>query len=323
MISCRGVRILIVSILLFSSATAYAQEASFSVGILPFMVNGKKDRMSDEAVSELSGVLGKYAFIKLIDRSKMDTLLNEIALSQTGIVSDETIINSGKVHGLQIIITGTISSGKISARVIHMESQRVLAAVSGRRIADAEEFGSMFARSIEVFLNQENIRHLSNENSSIGFKFWLSKNVNGKTVNVNSGDKIAIGESIVFNFTGSIDGYLTIIDIQPGGDIVVLYPNDYSGSNNVKAGVHYTVPSKDDGFEITVGEPCGSDVIKAFYTSKKVDWLDAGRLQGEGFLTIKPEQKADACRGIYITKTKMKRAEWATGLVEIEVVNKK
>ena len=103
----KAASIFIISVFFFTPGVQ-AQQASFSVGILPFYNGKEKSAKSDTIVSVLSGTFGKYSFIQLVDRSKMDSLLNEIELSQTGMLDDASIIKEGKVRGLQVIVTGTV-----------------------------------------------------------------------------------------------------------------------------------------------------------------------------------------------------------------------
>ncbi len=58
----------------------------------------------------------------------------------------------------------------------------------------------------------------------------------------------------------------------------------------------------------------------AFFTEKKVDWLDRRKLSGEGFWTVKENEKYNLSRGFKITTTKLKRAEWESKVLEIDVI---
>ena len=69
-----------------------------------------------------------------------------------------------------------------------------------------------------------------------------------------------IGDSDVFKFKSNRDGSLTIVDIQAGRDVVVLFPNDLRPSNRIDSEAECSIPSGDDGFKITVTK------------LKKTDW---------------------------------------------------
>jgi hypothetical protein len=148
--------------------------------------------------------------------------------------------------------------------------------------------------------------------------FELKKRTHTK---INSNPRInRIGESVVFHFKSNRNGFLTIIDIQPNGDVVVLFPNDFSSSDGIKANTDYSIPSETDGFEITVTEPAGTDTIVAFFTLKKAAWLDRNKLGGEGFWSVKEGEKMEFSRGFNITATGLNKSEWESRALEIEVM---
>jgi len=103
--------------------------------------------------------------------------------------------------------------------------------------------------------------------------------------------------------------------------MVLLYPNDYSGSNLVKSGTIYSVPSEKDFFELIASEPAGIDTIIVFFTRRKVDWLDPKVLRGSGFKTVAEGEKYFASRAITLHSKKINRRDWKSVEVTIEVRN--
>ncbi len=101
--------------------------------------------------------------------------------------------------------------------------------------------------------------------------------------------------------------------------MVLLYPNDFSGSNEIKKNEQYAIPSPDDGFEITVSLPEGEDTLVAFFTKKKVDWLDMKKLSGEGFRSIRDGEKVMTSRGFNVTATALKRNDWESVEMTVNV----
>ena len=300
-------------ILLFS--TAHTQYSKIRVGIMPFYDYNKKNTAGSNSkivLSELSDSFSKYRFINLVERSKMEELVKEIELGQTGLVDENTAARLGKVQGLQVMVVGTINSDRITARAIHMETQKVIKSYSVPDISSIEVLGKKIASGIEVFIARENLKSMRNDSPSIDFKFWIDGTTDNREVKV--------GSKVEFKFKSNSDGFLTIVDIQPGGDVVILYPNDLHPSNKISAGMEYTIPSKEDGFEITVSEPAGLDTIVAFFTKTKVEWLDRNKLTGEGFWTVKENEKFALSRGFKITATKLRSADWESKTIEVMVV---
>ena len=89
-----------------------------------------------------------------------------------------------------------------------------------------------------------------------------------------------INEKIVFYVKADKNGYLTLLDIGPNGNITVIFPNKFHRENFVRADVTYQIPSPNYGFEFDVRGPAGLERIKAIVTLDKVSLLkldlDAG-----------------------------------------------
>lgn len=309
-------------ILLYGSTT-YPDTGFITVGIAPF--SGKKEEMekSKVLVSEISAGLGKYRFVKLVERSKLDEIAREIEFGMTGMVDERTVVKAGKIHGLQVMVVGTMSDRGISARAIHIETSKVIASHSVPSLSGADALAAALAKAIEVFLARETLKGMRNDSPDIDLDFRI-----GGTKGLSRGleitesaknPKLKIGETVAFRFRSNKDGYLTIVDIQPGGDVVVLFPNDMSPSNRIEAGRWYSIPSENDSFEIHVSEPAGKDTVVAFFTEAKVDWLDRGKLEGSGFQQVKDGEKLAMTRGLKVVSTGLKSSQWESRVIEIDV----
>lgn len=304
--------------LLVLTSYSYAQYDSITAGIMPFCDMEKNNQKTDILLSELTDALSRYRFIKLVERSKLKEVVQEIKFGMTGMVDEATAVKAGKIQGLQIMIVGTLRKNKITARAIHTETSQVIVSYSVSGISGMDILGKKLAAGVETFLARENLKSLRNDSPKLALDFWVERKDKGK---ITSGKKgvVKIGESVVFHFKSNKKGYLTIVDIQPGGDVVILFPNDMSPDNKISAGKTYSIPSEDDGFEITVSEPVGRDTVVAFFTKKKVDWLDRKKLTGEGFWTVKENEKFYMSRGFKVKATKLKRAAWESKVLEIDI----
>lgn len=78
------------------------------------------------------------------------------------------------------------------------------------------------------------------------------------------------GDTVKVSFETDRDAYLTLVDVGTSGRITRLWPNQFSGSDNlVRAGKRYAFPSSTDRFQFTVSGPEGLERIVAFATSEK------------------------------------------------------
>ncbi len=308
----------ILLLILILSFTSYAESSRLRTGVMPFYdttAGNSRSKRSKEVLSDIISGLAGYRFIDLIERAETDKLIKEIVLGQSGLVDEKTAAKAGKVHGLQLMITGTISRNRISARVIDIETQKIITAASVEKAAGSL-LADRLASGIEVHLAREKLKSLRNESREIDLKFWI-ENSSGKKIESRGTTKI--GEKVVFNFSSNRNGYLTIVDIQPGGDVVILFPNDMHPSNQIEAGRHYRIPSGNDTFEITVSKPAGTDTLVAFFTVNRVKWLDRDKLTGNGFWSVREKEKLALSRGFQVTATGLKKDLWESKVIDINV----
>ena len=117
--------------------------------------------------------------------------------------------------------------------------------------------------------------------SSFDVRVWTDK----KEYEVR--DNFIEKEKIIFYIKSQKNGYLTMLDVSPNGNITVIFPNKFRRDNFIEAGVTHQVPSPDYGFEFEVTGPAGLERIKAIVTLNKVSLL---KLDLEnGFHSVKNE----------------------------------
>lgn len=116
------------------------EAAPKTLAILPFENNSITDPARYEPLSKgLSAMLitdlsQSGTALRLIERGKIQSLLKEIALSQTGSVDESTAIRAGKILGAQNIAFGSFvvlaSNVRIDARIIEVETSELVMAES-------------------------------------------------------------------------------------------------------------------------------------------------------------------------------------------------
>lgn len=308
------IRLLFINFIVLLSLTVngYSQEY-ITTGIMPFTAANRNQ--SEVVISQLTKSLQQYPFIKLVERSQMQNLVNEIQLSMTGLVNEQSALQQGKILGIKVMIFGAIDKNTISARAVHTETGRVIAS-SSHTFQSVEQIGNELAFGIESFLARENLKRMRNDSPDIQVDFWIETK-DGKRVDPTQGLKI--GNSVRFKFKANKSGYVTIVDIQPTGEVVILFPNEFRQDNKISAHTVYSIPADDDGFELTVTEPAGEDTITLFFTEKKVDWLDMKKLQGEGFKTVNTEERFAVTRGFAVTATQLNNKQWESVVLNINV----
>jgi hypothetical protein len=126
-----------------------------------------------------------------------------------------------------------------------------------------------------------------------------------------------IGEAIRFFFRSDRDCYLTLVDYQTNGDVLVLFPNRYCQDNFIKAGTTYVIPDADYGFTLTVEPPAGLERIKAIATVEPLSLLDLN-FDRKCFTQVE-KHNTRSMRSISIALDKLSRLHWAENICTISV----
>jgi hypothetical protein len=88
------------------------------------------------------------------------------------------------------------------------------------------------------------------------------------------------GEDVAVYFRAEQDCYVVVYDIDPSGDVTVLFPTSYYGSTWVRGGEIYRVPGYDDDFTLEVTGGHGVDRIYAVASYEYINPPDFVRYIG-------------------------------------------
>lgn len=76
------------------------------------------------------------------------------------------------------------------------------------------------------------------------------------------------GDLLALTVTADRDGYVSVLDFAPSGQVLVLFPNQYHPDNRMSAGVPLAVPAASDSFSLRFGSPGGEEILVAILTEK-------------------------------------------------------
>ena len=302
--------------ILFFAGKTFAGNSPIETGIMPFCDMDNGNGKSDALLGQLTDVLSQYSFFLLVERSRIEGAANEIFFDTACVLDDAAAVKAARLLGLKLIITGTVSKYKISARAILTDTGKTISSCSIASQMGLESLGKRIATDVEAYMAGENLAKVSNESPAINFEFWIEK---GDRSEISSRGAVHIGETLVYNFRSSDDGYVTIIEVQPGGDVVLLFPNEATTNNKISKKQIYSLPSEENTFKVTVAEPPGTDIVAAFFTKKRIEWLGRNMLIGSGFLSVREDEKLAATSGLFATAAKLKNTDWESRIIELDV----
>ncbi|HKJ93702.1 MAG TPA: DUF4384 domain-containing protein, partial [Longimicrobiales bacterium] len=77
-----------------------------------------------------------------------------------------------------------------------------------------------------------------------------------------------IGEQVKFRIRSERAGYLTLVDVEPNGEVIVLYPNELDQDNQVRAGQEVVWPTPAMNAMVQAQPPTGKGIVRAFVTER-------------------------------------------------------
>lgn len=159
-----------------------------TMAVLPFENNSVTDPDRYAPLSKgLSAMLitdlkNSSTSLQLIERDKIQALLKEIALSQSGSVDQSTAVRAGKILGAQSIVFGSFmvlgNQVRMDARIIKVETSEVVMAESivgdsGGLMNLAMELAGKIARSMKVAFKPPQIKSEGDINAALNFSKGL------------------------------------------------------------------------------------------------------------------------------------------------------
>ncbi|NLE02553.1 MAG: hypothetical protein GX640_22030 [Fibrobacter sp.] len=120
--------------------------ANTRLTVIPFTENTAQGKGYGESMAEFMIVkIQKFGSFTLVDRGEFQRVVNEISLSQSGMIDDSATVQIGKMLSSQYLLSGSISllfgKYRITAKLIHTETTQIIrSAAISVNLADLENF---------------------------------------------------------------------------------------------------------------------------------------------------------------------------------------
>jgi len=100
------------------------------------------------------------------------------------------------------------------------------------------------------------------------------------TVNVNGKKQIRIDDALELTINSAKKGRLWVVRVDPNDQVDVLFPNEYSRDNTIKAYQPISVPPKGANYSIAATDPVGHSTLACIVTTGDTDLGDVFSSQG-------------------------------------------
>jgi hypothetical protein len=132
-------------------------------------------------------------------------------------------------------------------------------------------------------------------------------------------NSVVPGDAVTVHFRASEDCYVTLVDRGTSGSETVIFPNQFSQENFVRAGQEVLFPPQGGGFVFQVSGPAGTERILAYATRNPTDIaraLGIGKNTGGKFVSLGKKQFRD----IVVEDVRVQQsADWVTAEAAFQI----
>ena len=147
-------------------------------------------------------------------------------------------------------------------------------------------------------------------------------------VEIHPSNQHRIGDEVTFKLTSAMDGYLTLLDLNADGELVLLFPTEEDTrrgkSGRIRANQPLHVPDKSYGFSFEAQAPTGQGQLIAVVTEDHVDLSDLLERHGDLESIEDPVRFVKSISGrLHAVWTKEEEknrgARWAVGYTDYQI----
>ncbi len=279
----------------------------FSMFNSPVQVNLAIVSSDKNLAIESLKIFSQNDFIKVIDKRDLKTIIRgrqgrSIELMQPGIIND--IPDKNRMADIEYIFQIDKKEEDILGHLIKVSNSRILGAWNG----PVEYISGRCSDRLEAESALKNLYRLKSPVSGIDVNIRFKKK------------KYRLGDKLEFEVESDESGYLYIIDIQPGGDTVLLVPNAAHKVFKITKGKKIRIPGN-TGFSLRIVPPIGIDTIKVIVTKNRINILQCEGLSEEGFVKeVEAGKKPVFTRSVEVLINKLDKNGWGEDTAEIEVM---
>lgn len=296
---------------ILSDMTPAGRDVTYvGMGVFHYADKALSGRFSSYLESKLSAAVLRNSSYGLVDRDKLDLILDETRFGLSGLIEESSRLEPGKLKGLQAIISGRYYDESDSVRIflelLDLESGTV-SSTGEIRIARRE-----IPRDINVIpdnygdaltLLEELAEVDSASEGLLSVKAWTRRGNGGTYHN---------GENLVINFYSSKDCYIKIYHIDVEGTISLIFPNHIYSDNFISANRIYRIPDARYNFNFELSPPFGTEFVKVIASVNQFEFVE------ESFEKLDMISETIQSRGLRVTEKEDQVSELTISYTIIE-----
>lgn len=293
-----------------------------AIRVLILDLAGKANALAGaEAIASIPGQIQRHLLdspdVKIIERKKLQEILQEQALSQSGIIDQSQAVQVGKLAAAEKIMVGEFAETadhtiSLNVRLVDVELGLVEKQWldAGLDPAGIEKFSRIVAAETATHLKYltglKNIARLSNPQQPFRIRLTVNNTL------------FAPGDMINFTAESDQNCYLYLFDIGTSGRIHLLFPNRAQKNNYLAAGRKLVIGN------ILVSPPAGVEAVKAIAT---LDSISLGKMiDAAGSTTMYQcvgEDSQQFARDLQVVVSPLPNDRWSSDLIQFNIVDSK
>ena len=271
------------------------------LGVFHYSDKSIAGNFSSYLENKLGLVLNRTGRFELVDREKLDVILEETRFGLSGLVDENTRVEPGRLKGLQGILSGRYYDSGESVR-LYLE---LLDLETGTIISSKEVIlpKNEIPGNIHILPDNYNdalfildeLADLKNTGPGLlTVKAWTKRGNGGTYHN---------GENLVINFYSNNDCYIKIYHIDVRGKISLIFPNHIYSDNFITANRIYKIPDSRYNFNFELSPPFGTEFIKVISSIKQFQYIE------ESFEELENISEEIVSKGLRITEKEEQTTE--------------
>ena len=239
-------------LLIFITSSAFAVDKT--VAVMNFKNYGGNDikflskSIPDAIESSITDMKG----LRVVERRQLSSVLDEIALSQSGIVNRNDVRKVGRVSGAEILVIGTVAGNSrnviVTLKAVQVKNGRILYGKQLRSpIAQIFNKASMEARALGAIISGRGTGKISLSTIPSGGDIYIDGVQVGTTPLIEH--RVTIGEHrIKVVKDGFLDYEVTVTIRRNGHERInaTLIAETLMNRNEIGVGIFYLVPSNEN-----------------------------------------------------------------------------
>ena len=270
--------------------------------------------VSEKLYVELSKLAAANGF-EIVEREGLDQVKQEYRLWTSDHVTASQAQHLGNLAGLDVMILGSLNDLEerihLIVKAIESKTAKNLGADDATIPKDGaikKRFGRTVAARAPQSFSAASLPAAAPDPNRLIAELWTEKS------------SYKLGDKIRFQFRTNRDAYVTLINVSTSGGMSIIFPNQFSKNNFVKAGQTISVPGEGWGFDFVLSGQPGTEIVRLVASEDPVQWTLGNLPPGGPIQEItKKEVIVQANVDLAAVRAKANPSRWAEAVLHVDV----